>query len=151
MKTFSKLISGAVAGLVLGAALIACGGTAHAGTSIAVVNATGDKVSGTDAIVWARKDTLSGNRVRVKMIGGVESYIEDDASWSKFAKVKAGFFVPVTVPTASDGLTYDISKARDIACSGGNSTVTFSTFYATDSVADSCAFFNAAKAAASGL
>lgn len=125
--------------------------SASAGTSIAVVNATGDKVSGTDSIVWARKDILSGNRVKVKLIGGVESYIEDDASWSKFAKIKAGFFVPVAAPAATDGLTYDISKARDIACSGGNSTVTFSTFYATDTIADSCAFFNAAKAAANAL
>lgn len=147
-----NLFKGFFVALAATLALAACGaGNAHAGNPIAVVNATGTKVSGTDSIVWARKDTLSGNRVRVKMIGGVESYIEDDAGWNKFAKIKSGFAVPVTAPMAADGLTYDISKARDIACSGSNSTVTFSTFYATDDIPDGCAFFNAAKAAANAL
>jgi hypothetical protein len=124
---------------------------ANAGTPTAVVNATGTAVGGTDSIVSIRKDTTSGNRVAARYMGGATGYIADDAGWNKYAKLKSGLGVAVDAPGATDGLSYDITKARDITCSGGTSSISWSTIGMPDTLADSCGFFNAAKAAANAL
>lgn len=125
-------------------ALAACGGQAHAAPT-AVVNANGTAVYGTEQAVSIEKDTSAGyNRTKVKYSSGVQ-YVNDDAAWSKFAKLQAGLSIPVA---ASPSLVYDIAKTNGITCANGNSVIAWPNIGLADSLADGCAFFNAAKSTA---
>jgi len=117
---------------------------AHAGTPTAVTNSTGTAVFGTDQALSVEKDTSSGvNRVKVKYSSGYQ-YVNDDASWARYAKIVASFALPVA---ATPTLIYDIAKVNTIACQGGQSLVAWPNVGMAETLADGCAFFNAAKGA----
>ncbi len=139
MKSF-KIICAAAAL----AALAACGGQAHAAPTL-VANTAGTVVYGSEQAVSAEKDTSAGyNRVAVRYASGTQ-YINDDAAWSKFAKVVSGFYIPVA---ASQGKVYDAAKASIIYCSNNQSSISWPNVGPADNLSDGCAFFNAVKAAA---
>lgn len=119
---------------------------ALAGTPAAVNNATGTAVYGTEQALSIEKEAVT-NRVKVRYSSGIQ-YVADDAAWSRYAALKAGMSKPVDAPASSTGLSYDIAKVNGISCMSGSSTVTWPNVGQPDTIADSCAFFTAAKAAA---
>ncbi|MCX7283886.1 MAG: hypothetical protein NTX28_07555 [Novosphingobium sp.] len=123
--------------------LAACGGQAKAAPTV-VVNSNGTAVYGSEQAVSVEKDTSAGyNRVVVRYGSGAQ-YVNDDAAWSKFAKLSAGFFLPVV----SGAKVYDISKTNGIYCANGQTVVSFPNVAPAEYLNDGCALFNAAKGAA---
>ena len=127
---------------IIAVAVLAIAASAQAAP--AVVNSTGNVVYGTAQVLSIEKDSSAGfNRVKVKYASGYQ-FVNDDASWSRYAKIAANLKAPVA---ASATMTYDIAQSNGITCQAGASVIAWPNVGMADSLNDGCAFFNAAKAA----
>jgi len=124
------------------AASLLFAGAALAGSPASVKNATGTATYGTSYIQSIEKDTTSGNQVKVRYPGSTQM-VADDASWSVYAKLKAGMILPVNAPASNTGLAFDLTNVY-VHCEVNKSVITSPINSAETVFLDNCAMNQAA-------
>lgn len=111
-----------------------------------VERADGTAVFGMDQILSVKKDFSTGDRTAIRYTSGTQ-YVKDDAAWSKYARI-VNYLGSKALAVAGDpeGLRINVAMSNGVWCTGGQSVVAYPQG-AADYLGDSCAFFDAVKAA----
>jgi hypothetical protein len=136
-----KKVFSMFARIVCFAVLAAGVGHAFAGTANSVKNAPGTIAYGTDQLISVEKDVTT-TRVKARYSSGIQ-YVQDNASWTTYAKLVAGFKVAVAAPTSTTGMVYDISQTNGVYCQNSQTIVAWPNTGGADYVADNCALHTA--------
>lgn len=106
-------------------------------------------VRGTAQALSVEKYTAGGSYVtQVRYSSGFQ-YVQDDASWTKYAAVVAGMGAnAVAAPGSSTGRVYNPTLSNGVYCQSSNSVISWSNVNQPDYLADGCQFHQAVKAIA---
>jgi hypothetical protein len=127
-------------------AVMACAFAVPAAAADFVTNATGTVVYGTHTARIIKKDTSTGNRVAVRYTGGWQ-YVQDDAAWSKYAKLVAGMGARgVAVDNDPAGTVVSVADSNGVYCYQGNTSVAYPDIAQAEVIYDGCNFWTKVKA-----
>lgn len=142
---WKKPLSLALAGFLLGCALVACGGNAQAATLTQNFKADNARVFQIDHALSVEK--LTDSRIAVTQINGSMQYFSDatGAVWSKVLLVvnPAGGNSPKWIAVSGTNRFIATTFQSEISCSGGQTVMGWATVGAAEYLADGCTLYNA--------
>lgn len=141
MKMSKRIIFAAFA-----IAAMAFGSVAQAALPEVVVNTTGTVVYGTHQALVVKKDLSTGTRSMVLYQSGWQ-YVNDDAAWSKYAKLVAGVGNRgLLVDNDPEGTVVVVANSNGVYCQSGQSLIAFPNYGSSYAIADSCNYWTKVKA-----